>query len=63
MTILEQYIALQDFLNALGYKTDKLTISEMAMLKQRVLTNLTESIDELDLVGKMGHREPIEKAV
>lgn len=62
MTVIEQYLAIQTFLNALGYKTDKLTLGEMAELKRRIFTNLTDSIDEMDLVGKMGHRDSIEKA-
>lgn len=61
MTRLEQTILVVDFLKALGYDVSTITLKESYELKTRILTNITESIDQLELVPKMGHREEIKE--
>lgn len=59
MTRLEQTIIVVDFLKALGYDVSTITVKESYELKSRILTNITESIEKLELVPKMGHQENI----
>ena len=61
MTRLEQTIIVVDFLKALGYDISTITLNESYELKTRILTNITETIEELELVPKMGHREEIKE--
>lgn len=59
MTRLEQTIIVIDFLKALGYDVSTITLKDSYELKTRILTNITESVEQLGLVSKMGHQEDI----